>query len=142
MKLVIWDFRNTLFNTDTGEFNSGALVALKFFQKDYIQFLVTSSTDPEKRISEIRGLGIDKFFKEIIISAKSKELFEKIINNNDASPEETIVIGDQYASEIAIGNEIGAKTIWLAYGNPDEKKFGIKYWKKIRSLEEIPNMEL
>ena len=140
MKLIIWDFRNTLFNTDTKEFNEGAIDALNRF-KDSVQILVTASNSAEERIKEIQKLEIDKFFEEVIISNKTREIFEHLMKGHDASPEDTLIIGDQYSSEIAIGNDLGVKTIWFANGNPDEQKLGIKYWKKIRSLKELLDLE-
>lgn len=141
-KLIIWDFRNTIYNTDTKSFNKGAREVLEHFKNGYTQILVTASADAEERIREIEGLQVDHYFKEIIISSKTKEVFKKVLNDYKTNAENAVIIGDQYSSEIAIGNELGMRTIWFVHGNPDEVKLGIKYWKKIRGLDELLNMDL
>lgn len=137
MKLIIWDFRNTIYNTDTEELIPGAIEVLARYQKKFNQVLITSSNDPEERIKQIQKTGIDRYFIDIRITHKTKGIFERIIEKYNGPASEVFIIGDQYSSEIAIGNELGAKTIWLANGNPDEKKLKIKYWKRIKNLKEL-----
>ncbi len=142
MNLIIWDFRNTLCNTDKEELLEGAVEILLKFASKY-NYALISSISPErmhKRISLLEKLDFDGYFKEIDLGPKSAEQFESLAHKFGSKLEETIVVGDRYDSEIKIGNELGMKTIWFKHGDPDEKELDIKYTHKITSLKELENL--
>lgn len=140
MRAIIWDFRNTIYNPDTQEFEEGALEILEKYFGKYKMVIITSTPARERRIQLIKDLGIDKYFEEIIVGVKTPELFQSICEELCVKLEEVYVIGDSYNSEIRVGNELGMKTIWFRHGNPDEEELGIKYWRRIDSLTELPDI--
>lgn len=140
MSLIIWDFRNTIYNTDTEDFYEGALEVLEAFKEKYTQILISATDNVEQRIELIQKLALDKYFVDIIITHKTKKTFEDLIKKYNGPAEETYVIGDRYDSEIAIGNELGAKTIWIQNGRQPESLLGIKYWKKVSNISELPQI--
>ncbi len=134
MKLLIWDFLNTIYDGNRDDFLEDALELLEGFHGKHKQILVSSTKHLENRIHLIQRFGLDKYFTEIVISAKTKELFEDLITKHGEETNEVYIIGDLYEKEIQIGNELGVKTIWLRDNDEDA---GYEYWKKIKRLKEL-----
>ena len=140
MKLIIWDFRNTIYNTDKKEFSKDALQLLTKFHGKYKQVLASavSLDNFDERIKLIKDLGLDVFFDEIHIGKKNAEVFLSFSNKYKITPKDTYVIGDNAFSEITIGNRLGMKTIWIPNGKQGETE--IKAWKRISKLKELENI--
>ncbi|WP_230680346.1 HAD family hydrolase [Pontibacter rufus] len=79
------------------------------------RFLVTTGFR-KLQLSKIRGMGIEKDFKEIHIvdpmtSAKTKkDVFADIMERNGYTPAEMLVVGDDPESEIKAARELGIDT--------------------------------
>lgn len=65
---------------------------------------------------EVDRLGVKKYFQHIIFAKgdKDPQVFIPFISKNN--PKETILIGDRVRSELLIGNQLGATTIWVKQG--------------------------
>lgn len=94
---------------------------------------------------KLDGSKLEPFFKEIIISgetgiAKPKpEAFQITLNRLDATPEQTIMIGNSLESDIAGAQQAGIKAIWLnrdkkENGNPVKPDYEIKNLSKLQAV--------
>ncbi|MDD3648371.1 MAG: hypothetical protein PHS44_07805 [Candidatus Dojkabacteria bacterium] len=146
MKAIIWDLNGTLASIKAKKLKPYAEEILSKASGKYLQALATTSIIfPERRRVLIRSLGIEKFFKFIKVGQKNEKLFSDICKEFRCEPKDTFVIGDGFRyglfqKEIAIGNKLGMKTIWIDNNNKgkdQEKLREIKYWKKISHLEEL-----
>lgn len=105
-KTIIWDWKSTLYD----DFNSKLFdwVISVFKKLDTQNYLVSWSSDYQKRLELINSFGIKAYFKEISISLTSKrEIFEKIFDSQGVDPETTLVVGDNMNDEIRIARDMG-----------------------------------
>ena len=116
MKTAIIDFNRTLWNPDTNNLIPGAQELLQLLKGKEIKLaLISAASDKKERQILIKS--ISSFFDVIkVVSEKSPQLFEEIIQNFNTKPTETIVIGDRIKGDINIGNRLGMKTIRLKAG--------------------------
>ena len=114
-KIVIFDFKRTIFDPDTGKLIPGTKqVLLTLKKRDFDLFLVSHGSFKKVLIDE---LGVGSYFEGIVISKeKSVEDFNKIITENNVDIKNSFVVGDRVRGEIAFGNSLGFKTIWLKKG--------------------------
>ena len=103
----------TLYNPETGRLVYGAKRVLKELQKSHDLFLV--SYQENQRRALIKELGIEMYFTRIaFVEAKTKKGFQNILAPKHYS--EIWVIGDRIEDEIALGNALRWRTIWVAQG--------------------------
>lgn len=110
-KIIIFDFNRTLYDPEQERIMPEALTILEYLSsKNYELILVSRAVQNRKVL--INKLGITPYFNKIIIANnKSLKLFNKIIG---AKP--TVIIGDRVKTEITLGNQLGATTIWFKNG--------------------------
>ena len=118
IKSIIFDFSRTLYDPETGDFYSGAIDLLdKLKSQGYKLGLVTRTPQLGERESQLKELGLDKYFQAVDIFTKdSTKNFNKIFTRLNIQPEESVVIGDRISSEIIEGNRAGAVTVWIRQG--------------------------
>ncbi len=111
---IIFDYNRTIYNPEQSELYAGVFDLLKSISEIHQLYLITQAED--SRHSEIQGLGIDSFFKEILyVDEKRKEHFEKV-----GGIEKAIVVGDRISGEITLGNQLNHITIWVRQGKHAE----------------------
>jgi len=133
MKLWITDLDNTLCDTDVLEYDESRIGELKLFPDvlsvfkvliaQEIPIVVLTMGDFVYQRSEIHQLGLTDVVDSIYVAGapeEKKELFEKILTEYSVSPDEVVVIGDRRDSEVLIGKEAGASTIWFKHGKYNE----------------------
>lgn len=117
------------FSADLTHSGINLLKALTFerpiaYFEDYIEirklsgdkFLVTTGFE-KLQWSKVRALGIEKDFKKIYIvdpaqsNLTKKDVFQQIITENNLSPHEIIVVGDDPESEIKAASALGITTV-------------------------------
>lgn len=115
IKAVIFDFKRTIFDPESGELFPGTKEVLEDLKLGgYKLFLISHGSYPKSLITD---LGVESFFDEVLITGdKNIGVFEKIIVKNELSIKKSYVIGDRVKGEIKIGNSLGLKTIWLKKG--------------------------
>ncbi len=92
----------------------------KLKQKKLDLVLVTEGSLPQQN-KKIDTLEIREYFDEIFITITEKtELFKEILNKNNLSKNEVLVIGDRLDKEIIAGNRLGIKTIRVKRGKYKE----------------------
>lgn len=141
MKLIIWDFKNTIYNWKLEDLYPTALELIKKYRKaGFNQVLVSTAVSPKQREELIKSLGLwNKFDEVMLVGFKTPNLFRSICKRNDCKPDETYVVGDNLHSEIRTGSKLNMKTIYIEHKKvPWWKRFllGDTYWRKVGNLEE------
>jgi FMN phosphatase YigB (HAD superfamily) len=115
MKTVIFDWKRTLYDPDNKILIPGAEELLTFLKQKNISLVLIGKGTQEMH-DEVERLGLKDYFNHIFFreGAKDSHLFAQYIKKD--SPKETIFIGDRVRSELAVGNNLGATTIWVKQG--------------------------
>ena len=116
---------------------------LEKYGKHY-SLVIISRDDTEKRTKHIQELGIYHHFRVMIIrDKKGLEEFEEAMEKTGFAPEQTWTIGDKVRTEIAIGKELGCRTIWFRHGKyaeiePEHEKAQpdhvVSSWKEVEDI--------
>lgn len=98
----------------------GAKEALELLSKNYVLHIVTIGK-PEAQQKKINALGITDYFKEIHLidlfkKEKKQSAFQKILTEENLSPEQLLSVGNRRSHEIREAKQLGAQTCWLKYG--------------------------
>lgn len=114
-KVIIFDFKRTVFDPGTGKLLPGTKSVLQILKnRGFNLYLISHGSFPRGLID---SLGIGQFFTDVVISKKkSIKDFEKIVSSNKVDIDASFVVGDRIKSEIAFGNSLGFKTIWVKRG--------------------------
>lgn len=114
MKTVIFDWKRTLYDPDRKELVKGALNLLSHLKNKNID-LVLIGKGGEDMQEEVDRLKVRSYFKTIVFAQGDKDpkVFADFISDD---PGQTILIGDRVRSELEIGNNLGATTIWIKQG--------------------------
>lgn len=114
MQRIIFDWKRTLYDPESHTLCEGAQELLAYLELQKIEMVLIGKGQPET-VQDVIRLGIARYFSKIFFvgTTKSKELFSPFISepSND-----TYVLGDRVRSEIEIGNELGATTVWIKSG--------------------------
>lgn len=115
MYSIIFDWKRTLYNPDTGELINGSKELLEY-AKTRTTKLVLIGKGAQEMHDEVKRLGVKDYFSEIIFQEgkKDSEVFKKFVSTDN--PKDTLFIGDRIRSELAVGRELGATTIWIRNG--------------------------
>lgn len=114
--LVIFDFNRTLYDPDAQALIPHAKRVLWVLERRGHHLFLLSRKEPERQ-DAFRLLGLDQYFSgSAFVGAKTKELLNAIMRKNEFLPSETVVVGDYVKEEIACGNAVGAKTVWVRRG--------------------------
>lgn len=115
MQTVIFDWKRTLYDPDEKQLIDGAIELLTFLKSKNL-FLAVVGKGNADMYDEVDRLGVASYFNHIAFreGAKDADLFQNLVDA--AGPSNTIFIGDRIRSELEIGNELGAYTIWVKQG--------------------------
>lgn len=115
MKTIIFDWKRTLYDPDEKNLIPGAIELLNFLKHKNIPLVLIGKGTQEMH-DEVKRLGIKKYFTYILFreGVKDPNMYIPFIDNN--FPKDTIFIGDRVRSELAVGNSLGATTIWVKQG--------------------------
>lgn len=116
MKLVIFDWKWTLYHPPTQELLSGARELLEYLHSQEAKLVIIGKDQGGDMHAMVDKLGVRKYFDEIrfIAEHKSAELFNEFAK--DFKPNDVWVVGDRVQGEIDNGNKIGANTVWMKSG--------------------------
>ncbi|MCL5432656.1 MAG: HAD hydrolase-like protein [Patescibacteria group bacterium] len=114
-KTVIFDWKRTLYDPDSKTLINGVFDILEFLRGKKIK-LVLIGKGGKEMFNEVKRLKVEKYFLEIIFNEgpKDETLYKKFVSPR--SPGSTIFVGDRIRSELAIGNKLGAVTVWFKNG--------------------------
>lgn len=116
MIIAIFDWKRTLYDPDNKTLIEGALELLQELSKYSHIRLVLYGKGGEDMYEETKRLGVNYFFQDIVFKEgkKDPEVFKKYMDRGIF--DKTVVIGDRTRSEIEIGNQLGAVTVWIKQG--------------------------
>ena len=116
MKLAILDWKGTLFASEADELIEGAEELVKYLHDKGVELVLIGKDQGGDMYQKLEESGLGKFFRSIdfISNDKSSDLFKK--RSVGATREEIWVVGDRIKSEVKVGNEMGAKTLWIKRG--------------------------
>lgn len=137
-KLVVFDWKRTLYNPDDQKLIIGARELLEFFKSKKIPMVLVGKGAEEMK-GEVERLKVKKYFKDILFVEEEKDtkIYKKYLSS--INPKDVIFIGDRVRSELAAGKELGATTIWIKQGKFSRQSPQNNYQKpdfKVKSLQE------
>jgi len=114
IKTIIFDWKNTLYDPESKQLLPGVSQLLTFLKREEIPLMLISKGTSEM-MGEVQRLDIADFFTKVIFltAQKTQENFTEFITEN---PKDTWFVGDRIDSEIHIGKQLGATTVWLKRG--------------------------
>lgn len=116
MKLYIFDWKQTLYNPGTKSLIDGAVDVLKLLKQNETNSLALIGKGGQNMHNEVKRLGVKDYFSHINFREGPKDvsLYTSLIKKR--SLENIVFIGDRVRSELAVGNSLGAITIWVKQG--------------------------
>jgi len=113
LSLIIFDWKRTLYDLDAKELIEGSLDLLESIKNKNISMILVGKGGEDMNV-EVDRLGIRDYFNDIVFAQgdKDSKVFAKFVKQ----PESTLFIGDRVRSELEIGNQLGAMTIWVKQG--------------------------
>ncbi len=114
-KIIILDFNRTIYDPETKELVLDTKAVLHcLLRRNFELYLISHGNNSRKSL--INDLGINQYFKHIIITpGKTRKDFQQLIKQN-IDLRTSFVIGDRIRQEIAFGNLLGMQTIWIRNG--------------------------
>lgn len=116
IEAVIFDWKRTLYDPEKKSLISGAVDALQYLGASGIKLYLVGKDPTNEMTDEPERLGISDYFTVVhfVTGPKSDDDLGQFINPDE--PNHTAVVGDRVRSEIAVGNRLGAQTIWIQNG--------------------------
>jgi hypothetical protein len=106
-RYIFWDWLWTLYDGNNDRLFDWVVPAFEKM-KDVQHFLVSWTSNIDKRRGQIRLSPIRKYFTKIYVVNVSKDLsFRNLIKDYGIPKEELIVIGDSYTNEIPTAKNLG-----------------------------------
>jgi putative hydrolase of the HAD superfamily len=107
----------------------GAISAIEELSKLGTDMAIVTKGNEERQLKKIDLAGIDKeLFKEIraVKDYDKTQPYKEIMQNLNYLPNETLVVGDRYKTDLLPGKNLGTKTAWILHGrgriNPPREK--------------------
>lgn len=115
MRNIIFDWKRTLYDPDTKELIEGAKELLEFLNNKNVPMVLIGKGGDDMQ-EEVDRLGVGGYFQKIVFAQgeKDPEVFKEHISK--VNPKKTVLIGDRVRSELMIGSQLGATTIWVKQG--------------------------
>jgi FMN phosphatase YigB (HAD superfamily) len=99
-KVIIWDWLYTLYNPDTAVLYRWVDTLLPQIPTDVTHYLVSFAKHPELRLKKIQDSEIAKYLKKIVIDTENKtDAFAALLKEENLTPNEVLVIGDNPSHE-------------------------------------------
>lgn len=111
IKSIILDFMGTLYDPNSNRLYSDTLPILEFLKNDYYLILITNLKEDKRKL--IENLGLKKYFNQIIISKKNKELIADIMIKNQNKKSEYLIIGNDEKDEIELARKLKLKYLLI-----------------------------
>ena len=114
-KLVIFDWKRTLYDPDTKKLIKGAVSLLKLLKAKSIPVVLVGKGKKDMA-NEVKKLQVGNFLKKIVFvdTEKNVEVYKQFIPLN--KKREVFFVGDRVRSELEVGKKLGARTVWLKQG--------------------------
>lgn len=117
LKGIIFDFNRTLYDPEEKALFSGVKELLRSLRQIGLKLGLLSYGGYEKE-KLLRDIGLIPFFDWYKITPeKTLYEFSLFMKSLRLEPAEVLVVGDLLTEEIRLGNELGAKTVWINRGS-------------------------
>lgn len=115
MSYIIFDWKRTLYDPESRNLITGSLEILDSLKSRNIATVLIGKGDADM-YDEVDRLKVRDYFKDVVFreGTKDSELFTPFVDMKN--PKSSIFIGDRVHSELAVGNQLGATTIWVKQG--------------------------
>ncbi|OGL35608.1 hypothetical protein A3F65_00890 [Candidatus Saccharibacteria bacterium RIFCSPHIGHO2_12_FULL_47_16b] len=115
MKTVIFDWKQTLYDPENKSLIDGALEVLNFLKNKKVPTVLVGKGAQDMH-KEVKRLGVKDYFLHINFreGPKDPSLYSSFVKRH--APQKSIFVGDRVRSELAVGNSLGATTIWVRHG--------------------------
>ncbi len=115
-EVMIFDWKRTLYDPEHRVLMNGSMDVLQHLATRGLKMYLVGKDSFGDMPIETQRLGVAGFFHKIhfVPGAKTDDDIGQFINHD--FPEGSVVVGDRVRSEIAVGNRLGAKTVWLEKG--------------------------
>lgn len=140
MKCILLDFSRTLYNPETDSIiDCGEELLEELHGKTRLFLLSKNPAGRRERAEELVGKWFEKMF---FVEEKDLEGLRKILKEENLNPEDCLMAGDRAVKEIALGKELGMKTVWVRQGkfedeiplNSREPDFTVRNLKELKHL--------
>jgi putative hydrolase of the HAD superfamily len=136
---------DAIFAWERGKTNpwcEGADEALTMLGERYRPGMVTNGI-PDVQRTKINATGLTDRFDAIVVSGElavgkpDPAIYRHALQLLNASPEETIMVGDSFARDVVGAQAIGIRAVWISMGRPQPNH--AEPWMVVESLAELPN---
>lgn len=116
VEVVIFDWKRTLYDPESRTLISGAREVLNTLGARGLTLQLVGKDPVGDMHAEASRLGVAACFQAIhfVENTKTDDDIGRYIDPNN--PRASIVVGDRVRSEIAVGNRLGAQTVWVERG--------------------------
>lgn len=115
MKTVIFDWKQTLYDPEAESLIDGTLKILDFLKNKKIPMVLVGKGSKDMH-KEVDRLGVRDYFIHVNFREGPKDPSLYLPFVKKVRPKSSIFIGDRVRSELAVGNSLGATTIWVKQG--------------------------
>lgn len=118
---VLPQFHGAMVDWPKVEAIPGIQNACKNLAQDYKLYLATNASEsgPEKVRAALARVEMDQYFTQIFTahnlgcSKPSRSFYEKILTTLGSSPEEVLMVGDDFQSDVVGSAKVGIRSIWF-----------------------------
>ncbi len=128
------------------ELLDGVIEILDFLQEKGYKLIIATKGDLLDQERKLRKSGLEKYFHHVeVMSNKEKTDYQKLIQHLDILPEEFLMIGNSYKSDIEPVIELGAYGIHIPFHITWEHEKATEQknqpnWIKLSSIAEVKNL--
>ena len=128
------------------ELLDGVIEILDFLQEKGYKLIIATKGDLLDQERKLRKSGLEKYFHHVeVMSNKEKTDYQKLIHYLDILPEEFLMIGNSYKSDIEPVIELGAYGIHIPFHITWEHEKATERknqpnWIKLSSIAEVKNL--
>ncbi len=128
------------------ELLDGVIEILDFLQEKGYKLIIATKGDLLDQERKLRKSGLEKYFHHVeVMSNKEKTDYQKLIQHLDILPEEFLMIGNSYKSDIEPVIELGAYGIHIPFHITWEHEKATEQknqpnWIKLSSIVEVKNL--
>ena len=136
------DARFELERANTNPFIDGAEEALVELGKRFRLALVTNGI-PDVQRTKVERTGLAELGDVLIISGElgygkpDRRVYEETLRHLDLSPDECIMVGDNFRRDVAGAEDAGIRSVWISIGRPLPDS-SVAPWLTVESLAELP----
>lgn len=126
---------------DTNPWCPGAEEALQWLNDRFTLGMVTNGI-PDVQRTKIEATGLTEVFDSIVISGEisvgkpNPAIYRLALEQLKATPEQTIMVGDNYRRDVVGAQALGIRGVWISMGR--DLPPGEEPWLTVESMADLP----